>query len=516
MKILTYISRIIVGAVFIVSGLVKANDTLGFSYKLQEYFENGALAYRVRDWFGWDSFSLEFLMNDTLLIAIIMCAAEIILGFAVLFGSKIKFSLYSLIVLTTMFFFLTLHTWQCDKDATYKEVTTVKKGSPEYDRLMSRMETNKSVSLTKKDNDQVTFEEEMPVQCVSDCGCFGDAMKGSVGRSLTPKESWTKDVILMLLLIPIFLSRNRIKINTNKEDILMYGSSFAVVLFLSWAFDWYFPLLFFTLGYLGYFASKRLLFNVTLKWIPVVWTALISLVFIYYTYNHLPIRDYRAYAVGKNIPEQMALPENAVPDIYSNVFTYKDTVTNKVVEFFDTDPNTGAKEGYYIKNESGGYQLMTDAQIPWNIPAFKFVDRVTELVKAGDQPAITDFTITADDGNDYSDDYFNEEAYVFMLIAYDITKTDNNSFKKINTFVDQCNSDGNYFIGLTASVYNETEDFRHQNQTMFDFFTCDGTTLKTIIRANPGIVLMKKGEIIAKWAANDLPDYSEVKKEYLK
>ena len=96
MKILVNICRILVGSLFIVSGLIKANDTLGFSYKLEEYFENGALAYRIRDWFGWDSFSLEFLMEYALAIAIFMCVAEIVLGFALLFGAKIKFTLYSL------------------------------------------------------------------------------------------------------------------------------------------------------------------------------------------------------------------------------------------------------------------------------------------------------------------------------------------------------------------------------------------------------------------------------------
>src|SRR3989304_5737030 len=108
MKILTYLLRIIVGSLFIVSGLIKANDTLGFSYKLEEYFENGALAYRVRDWFGWDTFSLEFLVKYALLTAIVMCAAEIVLGFSLLFGTKIKTTLYSLLILTVAFFFLTL------------------------------------------------------------------------------------------------------------------------------------------------------------------------------------------------------------------------------------------------------------------------------------------------------------------------------------------------------------------------------------------------------------------------
>lgn len=491
MKILTYISRIFVGALFIVSGLIKANDTLGFSYKLEEYFENGALAYRIRDWFGWDSFSLEFLMEYALAIAIIMCAAEIILGFAILFGTKIKFAVYSLLGLTVMFFFLTLHTATCDPLANYNEVTTVKIGSPEHKRYVNRMEENSKITIKDEGSKEVTFVEEMPVQCVTDCGCFGDAMKGSLGRSLTPWESWTKDLVLMIFLIPIFLSRNTIKINTTREDIIVGVSSLAYVGALSWVFDWYFPMLFFGVGYLAYFGTKRLLFNTVMRWIPILLVSLISLMFVYYTLNHLPIRDYRAYAVGKSIPKQMVLPEGAVPDVFDNIFYYKNKTTGVVEEF-------------------------TESTYPWDDDNYEFSDRETKLISAGDKPAITDFTITAEDGNDYSADYFNEPGYIFMLIAYDINKSDDASMKKINTFVDQCNADGSYFIGLTASLYNDVEDFRHKNQTMFDFFTCDGITLKTIVRANPGVVLMKEGNILGKWNVVDLPDYEMIKKDYLK
>ena len=493
MKILVYISRIFVGALFIVSGLIKANDTLGFSYKLEEYFENGALAYRIRDWFGWDSFSLEFLMEHALLLAIIMCAAEIILGFAVLFGTKIKFAVVSLILLTGLFFFLTLHTATCDPHGSYNDVTTVSMGSDEYNMMFKRMENNSKLIVIDEDASErtVTFQEEQPVQCVTDCGCFGDAMKGSLGRSLTPWESWTKDVVLMLFIIPIFFYRNKIKINTGKEDIIIFGSSMLFVLFLSWVFDWYFPLIFFAVGYGAYYASKRLLFNMFLKWLPILFVAIISLGFIYYTLNHLPIRDYRAYGVGKSIPEQMVLPEGAVPDVYENIFKYKNKITGKVEEF-------------------------TEANYPWQDTNYVFADRETKLISMGDRAAITDFTMMADDGNDYSQDYFNEEGYIFLFVAYDINKTSIGAIKKINTFVDQSNLDGNYTIGLTSSLYEDVENFRHKNQTMFDFFTCDGITLKTIVRANPGIVLMKKGKILGKWNANDLPDYKSVKKEYLK
>ncbi len=432
MKILVYISRIFVGALFIVSGLIKANDTLGFSYKLEEYFENGALAYRVRDWFGWDSFSLEFLMEHALTLAIIMCAAEIILGFAVLFGTKIRFAVVSLLLLTTMFFFLTLHTATCDPFASYNQTTTVSVNSPEHTMMINRKENNSKIVITEETANSITYSEEMPVQCVTDCGCFGDAMKGSLGRSLTPWESWAKDVILMLFIIPIFFYRDRIKINTGKEDIIILSSTMLFVLFLSWVFDWYFPLLFVLVGYGLYYASKRLLFNRYMKWIPILLVAGISLGFIYYTYHHLPIRDYRAYAVGKSIPKQMVLPEGAQPDVFENIFYYKNKITGKVEEF-------------------------TESNYPWDNENYEFSDRETKLIKAGEKPAITDFTIMADDGNDYAQDYFNEPGYIFMLVAYDINKTDAASFKKINTFVDQCNADGSYFIGLTASLYDLNE-----------------------------------------------------------
>ncbi len=491
MKILTHLLRIVVGSLFIVSGLIKANDTLGFSYKLEEYFENGALAYRVRDWFGWDTFSLEFLVKYALLMAVVMCAAEIVLGFSLLFGTKIKTTLYSLLILTVAFFFLTLHTATCDPNSNYNNLTTLEKNSPAHIQMLSRMEENNKIVIVKDKEKSTVFKEELPVQCVSDCGCFGDAMKGSLGRSLTPWESWTKDFILIILIIPIFLYRKNIKINTNKEDIIFFGASIAFVLFFSWVFNWYFPLLFFTVGYLGFFASKRLLFNTVLKWIPILWITLISIVFIYYTYNHLPLKDYRAYAVGKNIPQQMVLPVGAVPDVFENIFYYKNKTTGKVEEF-------------------------TEKNYPWDNVNYEFADRKTKLISEGVKPQITDFTITADDGNDYSQDYFNEEAYVFMLVAYDISKTKERSIKKINTFVDKCNVDGNYILGLTSSAYNDIEIFKHKNQLMIDFYTCDAITLKTIIRANPGIVLMKKGTILAKWSANDLPDYESVKKEFLK
>lgn len=491
MKWIANISRVLVGSLFIVSGLIKANDPLGFSYKLEEYFENGALAYRVRNLLGWDSFTLEFLAEYALTFAVVLCALEIILGFTVLFATRIKITVYSLLGLTVIFFFLTLHTATCDTSATYNQLTEVVKDSPEHKSMLEKMESNPQLSIAEENGNEVVFNEKLPVQCVTDCGCFGDAMKGSLGRSLTPWESFFKDLILMVLILPVFFQRHKIKINTLRDDAFILIPAFVMVGFYSWVFSWYFPLIFTAIGFIGYLLSKYFIKSVASQFIPITYIALISTFFIYYTIAHLPIKDYRPYAIGKNILEQMTLPPGAQPDVFENIFYYKNKTTGVVEEF-------------------------TEKNYPWDNPNYEFADRTTKLIKAGDHPAITDFTIIADDGNDYAQDYLNEEGYLFMLVAYDINKTKLSTYKKINTFVDQSNLEGHYFIGLTASLYDDVEKFRHENQTMFDFFSCDAITLKTIVRANPGIVLLKKGTVIAKWNANDLPDYKEVKEKYLK
>ena len=137
-----YLSRIFVGSVFVVSGLIKANDPMGFSYKLEEYFAENALNMTF-----FEPFALE--------MAILVCAGEVILGLAVIFGGKARLATIMLLLLTVFFAWLTAYTATCDPAATY---TVMENG----------------------------VAGEKPVACVTDCGCFGDALKGSIGRSLTP------------------------------------------------------------------------------------------------------------------------------------------------------------------------------------------------------------------------------------------------------------------------------------------------------------------------------------------
>jgi uncharacterized membrane protein YphA (DoxX/SURF4 family) len=223
LNMMSYVSRVIIGGLFIVSGLIKANDPLGFSYKLEEYFEDGALAYRLKS-MGWESFSLEGLMDYALAISIIVCIAEIVLGVAVIIGSKMKLAFWSLVLMMGFFTALTWHTKECDPFDTYVQTEVYSNDGGNADdqgalkMYQDRVDAGDTlVKIENQGNNSKVFQTK-PVQCVNDCGCFGDALKGSVGRSLTPKESFWKDLILLYFVIFIGLSMARTHPKSSRDN----------------------------------------------------------------------------------------------------------------------------------------------------------------------------------------------------------------------------------------------------------------------------------------------------------
>ncbi|MEI6523595.1 MAG: DoxX family protein, partial [Bacteroidota bacterium] len=140
MKYIVAICRILVGVLFIISGLIKANDPIGFSYKLQEYFE---------------VFGMEFFVPFALTLSVLITVFEIVCGVATLIGSRMKLFSWLLLLMIIFFTFLTFYSAYFNK--------------------------------------------------VTDCGCFGDALH------LTPWQSFTKDIVLLVWILPIFLWRNKIQ-----------------------------------------------------------------------------------------------------------------------------------------------------------------------------------------------------------------------------------------------------------------------------------------------------------------
>lgn len=309
LKLIIQISRILVGALFVFSGFVKLVDPIGSQYKFQEYFSEDVL-------------NMEFLIPYTLPFAILLIIAEILLGVMVLIGYKPKFTVFSLFILTLVFLFLTWYS------AYYNKVT--------------------------------------------DCGCFGDAIK------LSTWETFYKNVILIALIIILL-----IKIEFVKP--IFKGKIPKVITFLSLA--------------TFLFITQHVL-------------------------THLPLIDFRAYAIGKNISEGME---------------YKDD---------------------------------------------------------GEIPPVHDFMLE-DEQSDLAPELLKKEK-VLLVIIYNLEKVDVNGFPAIKEVTTKAIAKGYTVYGVSASFTDDLVLAKEKYNLPFNFLFCDETTLKTMIRANPGVVLLDKGTVVEK------------------
>jgi len=417
---LNNIARTLVGALFIVSGLIKANDAVGFSFKLGEYFAPDVL-------------DIPFLSEYTYSLAVIICIAEIMLGLSVLVGAKMRLTAWSLLLMILFFDGLTFYSAYFDK--------------------------------------------------VTDCGCFGDAIK------LTPWESFAKDVALSILIFIIFTYRNKVKYQTRAENSKILPVALLLVgLFSYFMLGWLFPIYFTIVLFLLVRLVNKFILKEKREWTLALLTLVTCFAFTYHTDSHLPIRDFRAYAVGENIAEGMTLPEGAQADVYDDVWKYEvDGIVNE----------------YATKDK------------PWEIEGAVFVDRETKLIVEGDHPPIHDFSIESDTLGDVTDSVLAASDAI-LFVMYDLTESDREALRKVAEIVNALSDEAVTMTAMSATTETQMELIQKEADISFPFYFTDETTLKTIIRSNPGMLWLKEGTIVAKWHYNDFPASEDLIKQYLR
>lgn len=201
-----------------------------------------------------------------------------------------------------------------------------------------------------------------------------------------------------------------------------------------------------------------------------------------YSYNHLPIIDFSPYKVGVNIPEAMKIPEGAPKAIYENHLIYRNL-------------------------KSGEEKQFTEANYPWQDTLnWRFVKMGEQkLVQKGYTPPIHDFRIETAQGEDVRDFFLYDEKGTFVVIASNLQKTNKKGMQEIAKLHAAAKQKGYNFIALTSSSPDSFDTFKAETGANFDFFNTDEITLKTIIRCNPGLLLLKKGTILGKYHYNDIP-----------
>ena len=216
-------------------------------------------------------------------------------------------------------------------------------------------------------------------------------------------------------------------------------------------------------------------------------TMVVYFYLVTYSYNHLPIIDFSPYKVGVNIPKAMSIPEGAPKAIYENNFIYKNLKTGEDKKF-------------------------TEANYPWKDTLnWKFVkaeDAV--LIQKGYTPPIHDFRIETPEGEDIKDFFLYDEKYTFIVIASNLQKTDKEGMKRAANLAVAAKAKGYNFIALTSTSPDSFEAFKNETGANFDFFNTDEIVLKTIVRSNPGLIVLKKGTILRKYHFNDIPKPEEL------
>jgi len=358
MKYLVNISRILVGLLFIFSGLIKINDPVGFSFKLEEYF-------------GPTVFNIDFLLPYVLPLAIFIVVLEVLLGVFLLIGLKKEFTIYSLFAMIVFFTFLTWYSAYFNK--------------------------------------------------VTDCGCFGDAIK------LTPWESFTKDIILLVLIVIIMIGLKYIKPLFNNKLLYIFPSI----------------------------------------------SLILCILIVNQVLSHLPLIDFRPYKVGANIIDNMVIPEDSKKAVFRYDWLFNINGEKKVIS---TSGNFPDSEGTFVSVE-------------------------TELIEEGYEPPILDFSMELGD-IDYTDVLMKEQKLI-IFVFYNISKTNSDAIVGLKETVELAVINDYKVIGLTASGEIDVNSFESENDIDIDFYFCDETALKTIVRSNPAAIKLHEGTIIQKTHWND-------------
>ena len=202
-----------------------------------------------------------------------------------------------------------------------------------------------------------------------------------------------------------------------------------------------------------------------------------------YAYRHLPLIDFMAWKVGNQVNK----------------------VNTATVKFFVTYKNkkTGEEKEYQTPN------------YPWNDSVW-MSEWVFKSQRADDpnHGEATSLRIEDERGIDNTTLILDNPDLQFLFVAYDLSETNSKAFHRILPFYKKALNDGYSFVCLTNSTLPELKKFRIENGTAFEYYLADDVVLKTMVRSNPGLILIKGGRVIAKWHYHDIPSYEEVIRKY--
>ncbi len=220
--------------------------------------------------------------------------------------------------------------------------------------------------------------------------------------------------------------------------------------------------------------SIRTILTAMQEWFVLISATLLFITFSVYNLKYLPVIDFLPYNTGSNIPEKMIIPEGMPVDKYETTFIYE---------------KDGIKKEFTLDN------------YPANDSTWKFIDQKSVLAEKGYVPPVHDFSITTMQNEDITGKILSDPGYTLLMVTRKLSNADEKNLAAgFNLGLDLLNSGSGFYI-LTASTSDEIMKYGES----LPFCFTDETTLKTMIRANPGYILIRNGTIVGKWSHSNLP-----------
>jgi uncharacterized membrane protein YphA (DoxX/SURF4 family) len=267
---------------------------------------------------------------------------------------------------------------------------------------------------------------------------------------LTPWQSFGKDLILLALIVYLYLHRKKINPITTKPGL--QSGLFSAV-----------------------FAA--------------------SLFFGTCTYNYLPIIDFLPYKVGSSIPESMKIPAGEAQDEFLIMYQLKNKKTAETKKMSDKD---------YLRLEV------------WKDEDWEVVGTPEKkLIKKGYDVKIKDLYISDASGTDYTKELIENPYYNLVVVAYDLKETDENAIAKTNALALNAAEQFNIrTVLLTSNAAQDADAYSKKMKLFMEVFYADAVPLKSMVRANPGVLLLKNGVVINKWHYHNLPSFDKLTEKY--
>jgi hypothetical protein len=216
-------------------------------------------------------------------------------------------------------------------------------------------------------------------------------------------------------------------------------------------------------------------FKTSSEWIVISSASVLFILFIIFNLKYLPVLDFLPYKTGVKIADKMVIPEGAPADEYRTTFIYE---------------KDGNKKEFTLEN------------YPANDTSWKFIAQKSVLIRKGYLPPIHDFIISTLDGKDLTQKVLSDTGYTVLMVSKKLSEAKQKDLSEGFEFGRYCVRNRIYFYVLTSTGTAEAKSY----DSGLIFCSVDETTLKTMIRANPGYLLLKEGTIIGKWSQTNLPD----------